>query len=117
MPRYNVKNNKGEWACFSSISDSFITPFMPKDEYEKWRIKEYNYTEKDYEPAEKCNIMPYEEAMQTVLCNKLWDTDERYDFLQAMPEGDSKCDYCEYWDSVNSKCTIVEHYDKENNSI
>jgi hypothetical protein len=51
MPRYNVKNNKGEWACFSSIVDDFITDFMPKDEYEKWRKEEYG---KDRKPLEYC---------------------------------------------------------------
>lgn len=69
MPRYNVKNSKGKWACFSSIIDEFITPFMSKDEYEKWRIKEYNYTEKDYEPAEKCNTMTIEEAIFSLSLN------------------------------------------------
>lgn len=36
MPRYNIEYN-GKWACFSSISDSFITEFMDKDVYEEWR--------------------------------------------------------------------------------
>lgn len=69
MPRYNVKNSEGKWACFSSIIDEFVTPFMPKDEYEKWRIKEYNYTEKDYEPAENCNTMTVEEAIFSLSLN------------------------------------------------
>lgn len=69
MPRYNVRNYKGEWACFSGIIDEFVTPFMPKDEYEKWRIEEYGYTEKDYEPAEKCNIMTVEEAIYSLSLN------------------------------------------------
>lgn len=69
MPRYNVKNSKGQWACFSSIVDKFVTPFMPKDEYEQWRIKEYNYTEKDYVPAEKCNTMTLEEAIFSLSLN------------------------------------------------
>lgn len=69
MPRYNVKNANGKWACFSSIIDEFVTPFMPKDEYEKWRIKEYNYTEKDYEPAENCNTMTVEEAIFSLSLN------------------------------------------------
>lgn len=69
MPKYNVKNSKGEWACFSGIIDEFVTSFMPKDVYEKWRIKEYNYTEKDYEPAEKCNTMTLEEALFSLSLN------------------------------------------------
>lgn len=69
MPRYNVKNSKDQWACFSSIVDKFVTPFMSKDEYEQWRIKEYNYTEKDYVPAEKCNTMTLEEAIFSLSLN------------------------------------------------
>lgn len=69
MPRYNVRNYNGKWACFSGIIDEFITPFMPKSEYEKWRIEEYGYTEKDYEPAEKCNMMTVEEAIHSLSLN------------------------------------------------
>ena len=69
MPRYNVRNYKGKWACFSGIIDEFVTPFMPKDEYEKWRIEEYGYTEKDYAPAEKCNMMTVEEAVYALSLN------------------------------------------------
>lgn len=31
MPRFNVEAD-GKWACFSSIPDEFITPFMPREE-------------------------------------------------------------------------------------
>lgn len=40
MPRYNVEAD-GEWACFSSVCDAFVTPFMPLDKYEEWRDEEY----------------------------------------------------------------------------
>jgi len=40
MSRYNIKY-KGKWACFSSVVDAFITEFMDKYEYEKWRLSEY----------------------------------------------------------------------------
>lgn len=40
MPRFNVEAD-GKWACFSSIPDEFITPFMPREEYEKWREEQY----------------------------------------------------------------------------
>lgn len=31
MPRFNVEAD-GEWACFSSIVDAFVTPFMQKED-------------------------------------------------------------------------------------
>lgn len=40
MPRFNVELD-GKWACYSGISDEFITPFMTLEEFEKWRDKEY----------------------------------------------------------------------------
>lgn len=40
MGRANVNYN-GKWACFSSIPDAFITKFMDRPEYDKWREKEY----------------------------------------------------------------------------
>lgn len=40
MPRYNVESG-GQWACFSTITDDFVTRFMPREEYEAWRKKEY----------------------------------------------------------------------------
>lgn len=45
MPRYNVCYD-GKWACYSSIVDDFITPFMALDGYEKWRSKEYGHEKK-----------------------------------------------------------------------
>lgn len=63
MPRYNVKYN-GKWACFSSIVDGFVTEFMNKSEYEEWRKKEYGVN--GYEPAEKCNRMSMEEAVESI---------------------------------------------------
>lgn len=68
MPRYNVQNpDTGLWACFSGICDEFITDWMSKDEYEAWRRKQYGV---DIEPAEACNMMDYEEAMQIDLFEK-----------------------------------------------
>lgn len=40
MPRFNVELD-GKWACYSGISDEFITPFMTLEEFEKWRDEEY----------------------------------------------------------------------------
>lgn len=96
MPRFNVQNCSGEWACFSSIVDDFITDFMPREEYQKWREKEYGANCGEIGQA---NIMDYKEALRTILCKKVpcnnWD----------LP---SKCDSCEYW--RNRKCTVVENY-------
>lgn len=51
MPRFNVEAD-GKWACFSSIVDEFITPFMPREEYEKWREEQYG---SENVPIEKAN--------------------------------------------------------------
>ena len=61
MPRFNVEHN-GKWACFSTISDDFITPFMSRRRYDRWRKKEYGRAE--YVPIEEANRMDYEEAME-----------------------------------------------------
>lgn len=62
MPRFNVRRpSDNMWATFSTISDGFITDWMGKEAYEAWRLQEYGRA--GYEPAEKCNMMDYEEAM------------------------------------------------------
>lgn len=40
MPRYSVEF-EGQWACFSSVVDAFVTSFMPRDDYDAWRTREY----------------------------------------------------------------------------
>lgn len=67
MPRYNIEHN-GKWACFSSISDGFITEFMDKDTYEEWRKTEYGL--KDYKPAEKCNMTSIGYAVHSIRLNR-----------------------------------------------
>ena len=59
MPRFNVEAD-GKWACFSSIVDEFITPFMPREEYEKWREEQYG----------SANV-PIEQANQKTLAQAL----------------------------------------------
>ena len=61
MPRFNVEVD-GKWACFSTVSDEFITPFMPLEEYEKWRSEQYGLQK---EPLETANRMS--------LARALWD--------------------------------------------
>lgn len=59
MARYNVEY-KGKWACFSSISDGFITEFLDESEYNKWRKSEYG--KNNYNSLKNSNIMTIEEA-------------------------------------------------------
>lgn len=113
MPRYNIEHN-GKWACFSAISDGFITEFMDKDTYEKWRKLEYGL--KNYEPAENCNMATIdyavhsirlnrnrEEAMKCLLecglpteeCEKLMDDMERkYYYPRLQVDGTYLCPNC-----------------------
>lgn len=64
MPRYNVnKPNTNEWACFSTIVDDFITDFMPRTEYQKWREQEYGIHCGEIEDA---NVMSYSRALEKI---------------------------------------------------
>lgn len=56
MPRFNVEAD-GKWACFSSITDEFITPFMPREEYEKWREEQYGAENVPIEQANQKSLM------------------------------------------------------------
>lgn len=62
MPRYNVNHNC-KWACFSSIVDAFITPFMEKSCYEQWRKCQYGA---EYKPLEECNQMEFKRAISSL---------------------------------------------------
>jgi hypothetical protein len=55
MPRYNVEAD-GEWACFSSVCDGFITHFMPLDNYERWRTEEYGKQKTSLEDANRMTL-------------------------------------------------------------
>lgn len=59
MPRFNVELG-GKWACYSGISDEFITPFMTLEEFEKWRDKEYG---KQKIALKEANRMTFSEAV------------------------------------------------------
>jgi hypothetical protein len=65
MPRFNVELD-GKWACFSGISEEFITKFMPIDEYEKWRDEQYG---KDKYPLEQSNKMTLKECLYILSLN------------------------------------------------
>ena len=69
MPRYNVEAD-GKWACFSSITDSFVTKFVDKTEYEKWRKEEYG---KGCIPLGDANQMSLKKAIFSISLNR---TDE-----------------------------------------
>lgn len=102
MPRYNVKNGKGEWACFSGIVDDFITDFMPREQYQAWRIKEYGIHCGEIEEA---NQMDFEEAMRIKLCREACNKGcESLD----LPEFSSPCDYCKFWNKETQDCDIFK---------
>jgi len=66
MPRYNVESD-GEYACYSGISDGFITPFMSHENYEKWRNEEYG---RNNIPLDEANHMTLREALFSLSLNK-----------------------------------------------
>jgi hypothetical protein len=69
MPRYNVEAD-GKWACFSTVVDDFITPFMDRPDYEEWRQDQYG---RDNVPIEQANQMSLTRALR---CWSLYHTDE-----------------------------------------
>ena len=62
MSRYNVKLPDGRWQCFSTVCDDFVCEPMEKEDYAEWRKVQYGIA--NYKPAEKCNMMDYEEALE-----------------------------------------------------
>lgn len=68
MPRYNVESD-GKWACFSTVVDDFITPFMDRPDYEEWRQDQYG---RDNIPIEQANRMSLARALR---CLSLYHTD------------------------------------------
>lgn len=106
MPRFNVQNEKGEWACFSTIVDDFVTEFMPRDKYQEWRIREYGIHCGEIECE---NIMDYEEAMNKSLCTNVKDKGFN---LADLPIHSSPCDYCKFWNKTANKCDIYRRLRK-----
>ena len=95
MPRYNVKNDKDEWACFSSICDGFITEFMPRAKYQVWREREYGI---HCGKIEEANLMEYSEAMRIILCQE----------MQKKLGKCIDCGTCKFWNNKANKCEIIE---------
>lgn len=62
MPRYNVEAD-GKWACFSTVVDNFITPFMERKDYEEWRQDQYG---NDNIPIEQANQMSLARALRAM---------------------------------------------------
>lgn len=75
MPRYNVEIN-GKWACFSTITDSFVSGIMPIDVYEAWREQEYG---RNNIPLERANQMPFVEALE-----RMWLNNSPEDFCENL---------------------------------
>ena len=67
MARYTV-THEGKMACFSSIPDGFITPFLPPHVYEAWWIGNIILAEL----RDKCerNTMPMEDAVEALCRNR-----------------------------------------------
>ena len=62
MPRFNVEAD-GKWACFSTVVDNFITPFMERKDYEEWRQDQYG---NDNIPIEQANQMSLARALRAM---------------------------------------------------
>ncbi len=82
MPRYNVEAD-GQWACFSSVVDAFITPFMSLTDYEKWRDREYG---PDKEPLKTANKMSLKYALFSLSLNK-----SEHEIIECMREAGLFC--------------------------
>lgn len=63
MGRVNVEYN-GRWACFSTIVDSLITPFMNLEDYEQWRKEELGRVY--YNPIMERNTRSIEEVISII---------------------------------------------------
>ncbi len=107
MPRYNIEH-KGQWACFSSISDGFVTKFMDSSEYEKWRKQQYG--EQNYRPLEQCNIKSIKEAAYSIRLNRT--PDEAMKCLLESGLSESECFHIMYDMETDYYCPIKEENGK-----
>jgi hypothetical protein len=107
MPRYNVEYN-GKWACFSSITDGFVTEFMDKYNYENWRKIQYGV--KDYKPAEQCNIMNMKETAFSIRLNRTHE--EALDCLLECGLSELECEQILYDMETEYHCPIPKGDEK-----
>ncbi len=71
MPRYNVQHPvTGEWRCFSSIVNDWVTDWMDEERYQKWREYEYGRSAGDVRSA---NRMSLEEAEETIRMREMME--------------------------------------------
>ena len=74
MPRYNVnKPNTNEWACYSTITEDFVIEFMPRDQYQEWREREYGI---HCGTIEEANLMSYGEAKRRRQFYANWEVED-----------------------------------------
>ncbi len=107
MPRYNV-NHDNKWACFTSISDGFITQFMEKSDYEEWRKIEYGIS--DYRPAEQCNMMTVKDAVSSIRLNRTHE--EALECLLECGLSASECEKLLYDMETEHYCPVLKVYGK-----
>lgn len=67
MAHINITHN-GKYACFSTVTDTLITPFMCTYEYEKWRQREYGLLY--YKPIIQRNTQTLKEALSNTRLNE-----------------------------------------------
>ena len=83
MSRYNVEYD-GKYACFSSVSEGFITPFMDKEDYSLWYKDEYDKIFKEQ------NVKSIYEAIFDISLNRTFD--EALNCFKESGLGDSLCE-------------------------
>lgn len=107
MPRYNV-NHQNKWACFSSVIDGFITPFMDKSDYEEWRKQQYGIS--DYKPAEQCNMKTMSDAVFSIRLNRTHD--EALECLLKCGLPKKECETILYDIETEYYCPIIKENGK-----
>ena len=107
MPRYSI-NYHDKWACFTSISDGFITPFMDKSDYENWRKCEYGIN--GYRPAEQCNMMAMEKAVFLIRLNRSYD--DALDCLLECRLSKEECEKLLYDMETEHYCPVLKENGK-----
>lgn len=65
MPRYSVEY-LGKWACFSTITESFITEFLDKEKYEFWCSKQF----KESNLSNNYKIIAFRKAISIIHLNR-----------------------------------------------